>query len=791
MRTSHSTNVILAVLVAALSVAAFSVATIPATAQYLKRPQMHVECHRGVYWVAASGQSQNGRIAIGGEKGRYGTKRASEETFRWRCLPNEFMIFAIACTDSVVALGGEGGYVWIVPVEEDGNYQGEDYLSVSLPQSDTVMALNISGQVLHAATASGKIWSRTLGAQDTWTLEYDGDRGFLAINDGADQVVACGKEGRIVRRLGTDPRWREVPLDGLSTDGLVLSAVTITDSMIYVGTSRPSVIRISESGAVLDETTVIAPNLGVRNDHLGLPERVLQIIVRHDTTWLCGFFTASSAARNGTSIHRSVDGGRTYRRFRYMDLFGPLLRTDVIPLLRVREDSIFALSTTLNHPITQLTGSIRDSVLTFTSQQNIWEEYLRTDGTSQGLQSTVVHSLLAHPDGERLVAGLMKGSSGSSDESQTHVCVIQPRGNATLIDTISRIPTPFILQAMSGAYVVGHDYLGFPRCSFDSGRTWQPSRVPDSIRQISLLGVSGVMMFDSLLLCSSRQALMVADTGLRNWTTILPDAGADTITRFSPVARSGPQRFLVVQSSWVDQRLVHERVREYEFRGREVVVIDEHTIPGPFASTASSAFADNGVITVISTLPSEILPDRLFQYRLCAWVDSDWRCSMMSLGYPDGQEVAQFTGSVMLESASDDIIVLRSGTGSNLYGFLEPRIWQRLPAIERQRSINHRFVILNNQMYVGGDFHGLYSYEMNDVITSVDSDGSQERSLQTTSSDLRQCDGPDYVYTLQGSFVSMSPIDVRVDGVYIIRSCDGHSDLAMIVDGRIVARQAP
>ena len=764
-------------------------------AQFISSPEMHIECSRGVYSVAATGMSGDGSIVVGGEYGRYGIKRVGEESFRWRCLPTQFTITAAVHADSVVVLGGEEGSVWIVPAEQDGNGDIEEYVRAFLPQTATVTALYIRDNVLYAATASGTIWSRSMEHEDTWIAEYDGGVGFLTMSGLGDHVVASGRDGMIVHRTDQDRRWRELSLDTLNTEGLLLSALTVTDSVIYVGTSRPSVIRIraSDNGVdvVVDETMVVPTTGGRRGDHLGLPERVLSIQVNSDTIWLSGYFIPSGGRSEGTSLHRSVNGGATYQRHRYMEKFGPLLRSDFMPVMRVGGDTILALSATLGHPITIFLGSVRDSVLGFTSQQNIWENYIRTDGTSQGLQSTIVMSLLPHPDGERLIASLMNGPNSASDESQTYVCEIQPAGNATTVDTISRIPGRFILQAIKGEYVVGYDYLGYPRCSFDRGRTWRSASIPDSITEATLTGFEAVMMFDSLLLCHYATALVVADTGLRQWSMMRPETG-DTITHFSRPIPSGGNRFTVVRSSWVEQRLVLERILECEFRGRNIAVISERMAPRPFPLARTAAYFDRGVLTAVSTVRSDVLPDILFQHRMCQWIDSAWTCSKISVQLPTGEEVNQFQSTIVLESATDDIVLLSSAAGSDFYGMGQPRRWQSLPGIVRMRSVNSRYVLLNNKLYVGGNFHGLYSYAVDNIVTSVQEEDTKSAAEAWTDHQREHpCSGPDSIYTLQGQQVGNSPSDVRLDGVYVIRSCDGRGSLGLILDGRLVARQAP
>ncbi len=777
----------------AISVLATAVDTV--MAQINSSPEMHIECSRGVYSVATTGMSEDGSIVVGGEYGRYGIKRVDEESFRWRCLPTQFTITAAACTDSIVVLGGEEGSVWIVPAELDGHGVKEEYVSAFLPQAATVTALYIRANVLYAATVSGTIWSRSMKDQDTWIAEYDGAIGLLTMSGLGDHVVASGRDGRIVHRTDQDRRWRELSLDTLNAEGLLLSALTVTDSVIYVGTSRPSVIRIraSDNGLdpVVDETMVVPTNSGSRGDHLGLPERVLSIQVKGDTIWLSGYFTPSRGVTEGTSLHRSINGGATYQRLRYMEKFGPLLRSDFMPVMRVRGDTILALSATLGNPITIFLGSVRDSVLGFTSQQNIWENYIRADGTSQGQQSTVVMSLLSHPDGERLIAGLVNGLNSASDESQTYVCEIQPAGNATTVDTLSRIPGRFILQAIKEEYVVGNDYQGYPRCSFDRGRTWRSASIPDSITEATPTGFEAVMLFDSLLLCHYATAVVVADTGLRQWSMMRPETG-DTITHFSRPIPSGGNRFTVVRSSWVEQQLVLERILECEFRGRNIAVISERMAPRPFPLAGSAAYLDRGVLTAVSTVRSNVLPDILFQHRVCQWIDSVWTCSRISVQLPSGEEVNQFQSTMVLESATDDIVLLSSAAGSNFYGMGQPRRWQIPPGIVRMRYVNSRYVLLNNKLYVGGDFHGLYSYAVDNIVTSVQEADTRSATEDWTDHKLEStCSGPSSIYTLQGQLLGNSPSDIRLDGVYIIHSCDGHSNLAMIVDGRIVARQTP
>ncbi len=755
-------------------------AAVAVNAQYLSLPLQHVECSRGVYAVTASNISESGLIVIGGESGRYGVAQVGKGRFQWKCLPSEFTVFGLDCTENLVVLGGEGGSVWIV----DGETENRAFL----PEPDTVSAVHIGERAIYVATAMGKIWSRALDGGGEWRLEYTARAGLLALNGTRDHVVACGKSGVLVQKHALETDWKEIDLSTMNARNLMLSAVTVTDTVMYVGTSGPSVLRVANNGNVLDEVLVTQPDARVSNDHLGLPERVLSIVVSGSSVWLSGFFVP----RNGRigSLFTSEVGESAYRRVSYLEPFGRAPRSDYIPVLRIEDDTVIAVSAAIGNPITWFRGAIRDTVYQFTSEQNVWEERLRADGTSQGLQSTIVFSLLAHPSGDKLLSTLSNALTGESQESRTFVCTVSPLGNKTAIDTIAQIEARFVLDTVHGEYILGHDYLGFPRCSFDMGATWQRSVVPDSITEMASVWIDGVMLVDTLVLCSSYDTFFVADTGLRRWTMIRLQGGSDTTFINSTVVRVSHSSFVYVRSKYVENELVAQVVCECELRGRDLVVVRETSIPLPGTRTSSAAFFDNGILNVVSTVPADSLPEFLVSYRLCEWRDDDWVCSTMRVRDPDGVNRTRFLSSVRLMSANDHIVVL-SNNNSPIVGLGSPRRWQFLQGSIRSKSINHRSAIASGRLYVGGDFHGLFSYELDSVVTSVEENFADTNiEHPSASSDESVCNETPSYYTLNGSRVDATPNTPIIDGVYLVQFCSGLRRLCVFVDGRMIATQA-
>lgn len=741
--------------------------------QSLTNRVSHVECNRGVVGVNAADADRYGRIAVVGEDGRYGVLEPGSIDMRWECLANQVKLFAVYCSDSIIAVAGDSGNVW---VDRNGKR-----LPFPLPLRSRVTAIHAFHNRLFAGTQDGEIWSISFDANSRWSRDYSAEEAIQAV-DANDTILGfVGQRGLFCTMSANDRRWRRVSADTVSS---IYSAIHITDSSIYIGTSVPSIITYSLKSGSMAETIIPARPGDSNRDHLGLPQRILSIDSRADTVYATGYFEPYRGTLPG--IFRLTDSGKSIHKLGFTAGFEKLPLPLRLPLVQMYADTLMVVAASYATPITiyrKKPGTA--STFTWNILTNLAEPVLNKDGMTLGWAETIFGGGIPSRDGDSIIAVMFKSAITGETSVETVVARIKPNGNFTTIDTIARIEGRVYAPSRLGNLIVAAGDYGRIVYSRDEGRSWRWSS-DESVGFNYSLGVFNLIdLNDSIFVTLTSRGFVLVDTAFKVWTQIHWPSEDSLQPRVTSLAALGGSRYCAMVGYLKGSTYSHTRLFVVRIVDRRMEIERELDLPPDIDPQSSSVHFDRGIMTVLGAIPFvDNSGAQLWRFSLCSYRNTAWDCSPMTIETSNcSHSVFNFTPG---EVEICDGVATVSVQGGTIYGVGNPRKWTTITADARCATTQSRGAVMGGRYFVFGSRHGLTSFDFTGV-TSVD----DWRRLDEVESELRS---PEFtqdagdLYSLDGRLVV--PVDrVSINGLYLRRERDNRMRLVLIVNGGIVAAQ--